>query len=54
MDMPAVVALPTQMQVEVPMGGSVVVMAMDMCVKLQAKGCAHGEGSNHEQSNPNE
>ena len=54
MDMPAVVALPTHMQMEVLMGGSVVVMAMEMGVQLQAKGCAHGEDPNHQQRNTDE
>ena len=54
MDMPAVVALATHMQMEVLMGGSVVVMAMEMGVQLQAKSCAHGENSNHQQRNTDE
>ena len=54
MDMPAVVALPPHMQMEVLMGGSVVVMAMEMGVQLQAKGCAHGENPNHQQRDADE
>ena len=54
MDMPAVVALATHMQMEVLMGGSVVIMAMDMGVQLQAKGRAHGEDPNHQQSKTDE
>ena len=54
MDMPAVVALPPHMQMKVLMGGVVAFMAMAMGVQLQAKGCAQGEGSNHQQSNPDE
>ena len=54
MDVPAVVVLPPQMQVEVLMGGSVVVMTMGMAVELEAKGGANGEGTDDEQSNPNE
>ena len=54
MDVPAVVVLPPQMQVEVLMGGSDVVMTMGMAVELEAKGSANGEGTDDEQSNPNE
>ena len=54
MDMPAMVVLPPQMQVEVLVGGSVIVMTMGMAVELETKSGANGEGTNNEQSNPNE
>ena len=54
MDMPAVVVLPPQMQVEVLMGGSVVVMTMGMAVELKTEGGANGEGPDDEESHPNE
>ena len=53
MDMPAVVVLPPQMQVEVLMGGSVVVMTMGMAVELKTEGGANGEGTNDEERHPN-
>ena len=54
MDMPAVVVLPPQMQVEVLMGGSVVVMTMGMAVELKTEGGANGEGPDDEERHPNE
>ena len=53
MDVPAVVVLPAQMQVEVLMGGSVVVMTMGMTVELKTEGGANGEGPDDEESHPN-